>query len=172
MKKRQMILPLCTSLLLLAGCATPQGMSQYKYDEVGRSTIVVFGTVITSRNVGITGKNTGAGAAIGGAVGAGAGSYVGGGSGQIWAAGAGLLVGAVAGAAAEQAAANKVGVEYVVTTEKGKTMTIVQNMNQGDYLIPKGSRVMVQTSGSYQRVLPADDLPEAIKRPKGIKMID
>jgi hypothetical protein len=105
-------------------------------------------------------------------VGAGAGSYVGNGSGQIWAAGAGLLAGAIAGAAAEQAAANSTGVEYVVTTEQGKTMTIVQNMNPGDVLLPTGSRVMVQTSGSYQRVLPADALPESIKRPKGIKVTD
>lgn len=163
---------LCASLMLLAGCAKPQGMSQYKYDEVGRSTIVDFATVISSRNVGITGKNTGTGALVGAAAGAGAGAYVGDGTGQIWATGAGLLAGAVAGAAAEQAMADSTGVEYVVTTEHGKTMTIVQNMNQGDMLLPTGSRVMVQTSGSYQRVLPADAMPESIKRPKGIKVTD
>lgn len=158
--------------LMLAACAKPQGMSQYKYDEVGRSTIVEFATVISSRNVGITGRNTGAGALVGATVGAGAGSYVGDGSGQIWATGAGLLAGAVVGAAAEQAAADSTGVEYVVTTENGRTMTIVQNMNPEDRMLATGSRVMVQTSGSYQRVLPADALPESIKRPKGIKVTD
>jgi outer membrane lipoprotein SlyB len=163
---------LVVPLFALAACAKPQGMSQYKYDEVGRSVVVDFGTVITAREVGITGKNTGAGALTGAAVGAGAGSYVGSGSGSAWAVGGGLLAGAIVGAAAEQAIADSVGIEYVVTTEKGTTMTVVQNMNKEDTVIPAGSRVMVQTSGSYQRVLPADNLPTEIKRPKGIKVVD
>lgn len=51
-------------------------------------------------------------------------------------------------------------------------MTIVQNMNKGDILLNPGQRVMVQTSGSYQRVLPADNLPTEIKRPQGIRVVD
>jgi hypothetical protein len=31
---------------------------------------------------------------------------------------------------------------------------------------------MVQNNGSYQRVLPANDLPTEIKRPKSIKVKD
>ncbi len=31
---------------------------------------------------------------------------------------------------------------------------------------------MIQTSGSYQRVLPAEHLPTEIKRPQGIKLVD
>ena len=162
------IIVLCS----LAGCAKPPGMSQYMADEVGRSTMVDFGTIITSRTVGITGKNSGTGALIGGAAGLGAGSAVGNGNGQLVAAGIGLVAGAIAGAATEQAVNDSTGVEYVVTTENGDTLTVVQNINKGDVILPTGSRVMVQTSGSYQRVLPADNLPETIKRPKGIKVTD
>ena len=117
-------------------------------------------------------RNSGAGALVGAAAGAGAGSYIGSGDGTVWAVAGGALLGAAAGAAAEQAAANSIGVEYVITTEKGRTMTLTQNMNKGDVMVQAGQRVMVQTSGSYQRVLPADALPTEIKRPQGIKVVD
>lgn len=163
-------------LLMLAGsltaCARHEGQSQYRYSEVGQSTLVEFGTVVTVREVGITGRNSGAGALVGAGVGAGAGSYAGNGSGNTWAIAGGALAGAIAGAAAEQAAADRKGIEYVITTEHGKTMTIVQDVNPEDKVVQPGGRVMVQTSGSYQRVLPADSLPEQIKRPKGIKVVD
>lgn len=84
----------------------------------------------------------------------------------------GVVVGAIAGHAAEQALANSVGMEYTLVTEKGKPMTVAQNHNKGDKVLQKGERVIVQTSGSYQRVLPADHLPEQIKRPKGITIVD
>jgi outer membrane lipoprotein SlyB len=164
--------PIFCLLLLLTACATPQGQNQYNFDEVGQSTLVEFGTVISARNVGITGQNSGAGALVGAGAGLGGASYVGSGDGAIWAMAGGAIVGAIAGSALEQAAANSTGVEYVVTTEHGKTMTVVQNMNKGDLLLNAGQRVMVQTSGSYQRVLPADSLPTEIKRPKGIKVVD
>ena len=134
--------------------------------------MVEFATVITSREVGITGRNSGAGLLLGGAAGAAGASYVGNGDGQAWAMAGGALVGAVAGAAAEQSLANKIGIEYVVTTEKGKTKTIVQNKEEGDVILRPGDRVMVQTSGSYQRVLPAGNLPTTIKRPKNIQVTD
>lgn len=59
-----------------------------------------------------------------------------------------------------------------IVTEKGKTLTIAQYFKKDEPIIQKGERVMVQTSGSYQRVLPADHLPTEIKRPKGIKVVD
>lgn len=159
-------------LILLSGCATPPGQSQYKWSEVGQSTIVHFATVIQVREVGVTGQNTGAGALVGTAAGAAAGAQFGSGDGAIAAAVGGALIGAIAGSALEQAAANTTALEYLVTTERGKTMTIVQNINEGDKILPVGSRVMVQISGSYQRVLPADGLPTEIARPKGIKVVD
>lgn len=67
----------------------------YNYDEVGKSSAVSFGTVISSRQVDIIGKNTGAGAVVGAGAGAGAGSYAGSGSGEAWAIAGGALAGAI-----------------------------------------------------------------------------
>ncbi|MFM2043057.1 MAG: hypothetical protein RLY86_1633 [Pseudomonadota bacterium] len=155
----------------LAACAT-QNQNTYRYDEVGRSKAVSFGTVVASRVVDIKGQNTGVGAGVGAAVGAGAASGIGSGSGNAWATGAGLLAGAVLGAMIEQSAADRQGVEYVVTLETGVTLTIVQEMAKTDKMHAPGDRVMVQTSGGYQRVLPADHLPTEIQRPQGIKVVD
>ncbi len=165
-------LVLAATIFALAGCATSPGQSQYKWSEVGQSTLVEFGTIIQAREVGITGQTSGAGAAVGAAAGVAAGSQVGNGAGNAAAMVGAAVIGAVAANAIEQAAANTTGIEYVVTTEKGRTMTIVQNMNKGDVLLNAGQRVMVQTSGSYQRVLPADSLPTEIRRPQGIRVVD
>ena len=159
-------------MLFLAGCATKSGQSQYQSSEVGISTIVEFATVIDAREIGITGKNSGGGALAGAALGGTAASNAGNGSGQVAATIGGVVVGAIAGAAAEQALANSIGMEYTLVTEDGRAMTVAQNHNKGDKVLQKGERVIVQTSGSYQRVLPAEHLPEQIKRPKGIKIVD
>jgi len=171
MKKSSIIFVVALSLMI-SGCAKQSGQSQYSASDVGQSAIVDFGTVIAVREIGITGKSSGAGALVGAGVGAGAGSYAGNGSGSAWAMAGGALAGAVIGAAAEQAAVDSKGMEYTIIKENGQTVTIAQNMNPEDQVIAKGSRVIVQTSGSYQRVLPADNLPEKMKRPKGIKLVD
>src|SRR3546814_4628342 len=94
----------------LSGCTRPS-QNYYRADEVGKTSAVSFGTIVAARDIGIIGKNTGVGAGLGAAAGAGAGSYAGSGSGNAWALGAGLVVGAVAGALAEQAMADRKGVD-------------------------------------------------------------
>jgi outer membrane lipoprotein SlyB len=157
--------------VLLAACATPS-QDVYDFSEAGQSTLVEFGTVLKVRDIEIKGGNSGGGALAGGLVGAGAGSAVGGGDGRAYTALGGAVIGAVAGGLAEQALKDKRGVEYTIVTEKGKIITIPQYTKKEEPIFGKGSRVMVQTSGSYQRVLKADDLPETVKRPKGIKVVD
>ena len=162
-----------TLLATLSACATPNGQAQYSAAQVGRAVQSEFGTVVAVRNVGVTGQNSGIGGAVGAGVGAGAGSYIGDGSGGLWAVAAGALIGLAAGAIAEQAVADSVGVEYVITMQSGVTLTIVQNQNKGDQVLGAGSRVIVQTSGAgYQRVLPAAALPVEIARPAGITVKD
>lgn len=169
MKKICVVLPV---MLMMAACAKPSGQNQYQAGEVGVSTMVQFATVLDVRPIDITGKNSGGGALAGGALGATAASSAGGGSGQIAAMIGGAVVGAVAGYAVEQGLSNSSGYEYTLVTENGVPMTVAQNFNDGDRVLEKGERVIVQTSGSYQRVLPAEHLPEQIKRPKGLKVID
>lgn len=161
----------CLVLALLSGCTQP-GQNRYGYQDVGRGAAVKFGTVITSREVDITGQNTGVGAtagALGGAIG---GSYIGNGGGSLGAALAGALIAGIAGHMTEQAISDHKGVEYVVTEEDGQTVTVVQNKVDGEPVLKKGQRVMVQTGLGYERVLPADDLPTKIKRPKKIQVTD
>lgn len=157
--------------LLLGGCQRP-GQNVYTYNEVGKASLVNFGTVVAVREVDVQGQNTGAGAAVGATGGAIAGYELSQGGGSAAATLGGAVVGGVIGALAEQAAANRKAVEYTVTLETGATVTIVQDHNQGEQPIKPGDRVMVQVTGGTQRVLPANQLPTEIKRPAGIKVTD
>lgn len=159
------------SILLLSGCETP-GQNVYDFREAGQSVIVEFGTVVDVRPIKIKGPNTGVGAATGGVAGAALGAQVGQGDGAVAGVIGGVIVGVVAGAMAEQAMADRTGLDYTIVTEHGKTITIPQYFKKNEPIIKNGARVMVQTSGSYQRVLPAEHLPTSIKRPKGIKVVD
>jgi outer membrane lipoprotein SlyB len=146
--------------------------NRYNYADVGQATVVQFGTVLASRPVQITGENSGAGALLGAGGGAAAGAQFGRSGGNVAAALGGAAIGAVVGFAAEQALSNRNGIEYTITLSNGKTITIAQNQDAKDAVFNVGDRVMVQVSGTYQRVLPASHLPEEIKRPKDIKVID
>ena len=162
---------LLSCILLLNACETPS-QNVYDYREAGRSVIVEFGTVVDVRPIKIKGQNTGVGAGAGAIAGGTLGSQVGGGDGQIAGAAVGIIAGAVAGAIAEQQLQDRSGREFTVVTEKGKTITIAQYFKKDEPIIQNGERVMVQTSGSYQRILPAEHLPTEIKRPKGIKIVE
>ena len=41
-----------------------------------------------------------------------------------------------------------------------------------DQPIHVGQHVIVQTRGRYERVLPADDLPDSVQRPKAMRVED
>jgi outer membrane lipoprotein SlyB len=157
--------------LFVTGCTQP-GQNRYGYADVGKATQVEFGQIIAMKEVQITGRNTGAGALVGGAAGMGAGAYVGGGTGRLWGSGVGALAGLLIGGLAEQAISDHNGMEYTVTINSGDTRTIVQNIVEGDAPLHIGQRVTVQVSGQYQRVMPADTLPTEIKRPKKVKVVD
>jgi outer membrane lipoprotein SlyB len=157
--------------LQLVGCAH-DSRNTYSAKDVGKQTTVTFGTIVAVRDIDITGENTGAGALLGGATGAGVGNLMGKGKGNAWTTGAGLVAGLAAGAVAEQAISDRKGLEYTVTLESGTTITVVQESPKEERVLAVGERVMVQNNGSYQRVLPANDLPTEIKRPKSIKVKD
>jgi outer membrane lipoprotein SlyB len=94
------------------------------------------------------------------------------GTGKGWTTGAGLVAGLAAGALAEQAMADRDGLEYTITLETGNTIVVTQESKEGERVMAAGERVMVQTTGAYQRVLPANNLPTEIKRPAGVKVVD
>lgn len=157
--------------ILLIGCDYAT-QTRYGYSEVGQVQVVQFGTVIAIRDIEIMGESSVGGAIAGGAAGAAAGGNIGGGTGTAVAVVAGAVVGATAGAALERAIRKRGGVEYTIVLENGKTITVAQNVSEKDVIHKNNDRVIVQINGQYQRVLPANSLPEEIKKPKGIKFID
>jgi outer membrane lipoprotein SlyB len=154
--------------LMVAGCNFST-QTRYNYAEVGQIQVVNFGTVIGVRDIDIVAETSIGGGVVGGVGGAVAGGNIGSGTGSLAAVVGGAVVGATVGAALEQAIRNRGGVEYTVTLENGKTLTVAQNVSDKDVVLRTGDRVMVQINGAYQRVLPANQLPTEIERPKGIK---
>lgn len=143
---------LTTSLALAiatAACTPNVRTDSYSIGSVGQVNRTVAGTVISVRPVAIDGTR-GGGAAAGAAAGGVAGSQVGGSdaAGAIGAIG-GIVVGAIAGAAIERSASQAAGLEYVVQTENGNLMTVVQG---ADPLFPEGAKVLV-LYGSPSRVI-------------------
>ena len=171
MNKNILLSCLLSSSLLMAACSTP-GQNVYDFKEARQSVIVEFGTVVDKSPIKIKGPNSGVGGVTGAVAGGALGSNVGGGDGAIVGLIGGVVVGAVAGSLAEQAIQDKTGYMFTITTEYGKTITVPQYFHKDEKVINVNDRVMVQTSGSYQRVLPANHLPTQINRPKGIAVTD
>jgi outer membrane lipoprotein SlyB len=157
------------AILTLSACAQP-GQNRYGQADVGKASLVQFGTVMLTRPIEITGENHGIGAAAGAAGGAIAGSHIGNGTGSLAGTLAGALIAGIIGNAAEQAIADHAGIEFTVTLETGDTVTVVQNANPEEQALERGDRVVVQTSGQYMRVLPASHMPEEFAKPKGVKL--
>lgn len=146
-----------TSCLLLCSCAHPD-QNTYGDKEVGHDAVIFHGRVKSARQVDIKAQNTGTGAALGAVGGGVAGSTIGSGRGSVIGILAGAVIGGVAGAAAEQALKDRQGIEYIIKiSETGETRSVVQNIAKTETPIAKGQCVMLQVSGSYQRVLPDDD---------------
>lgn len=160
------------AVLFLVSCTPNNSLNQYATGDVGISRLVEFGTVVNVRQIKIRGEQSGTGLLAGAGTGAAIGNTIGDGDGNVVAIVGGVLLGAIAGSVAEQAVVDNRGVEYTVTKENGQTVTIAQHILNGEGVIAVGQRVMVQSSGSYQRVILANSLPSQIKRPKGIRVLD
>lgn len=157
--------------MALSACAPP---AQTRYDafEVGRPLFVEFATVLAVRPVQIQGENTGLGSAIGATAGGFGLSAVGQGSGRAGAILGGVIGGLLLGAAAEQAFSNRPGVEYTLTLEDGRTVVLVQFLEEEDEILAPGDRAIVQRSAGFQRVLPANNVPESVRRPRGVTVFE
>ena len=173
MKKLFSTLVVLSSLTTLSACQSPQSQNTYDAAEVGKQTDIEFGVIRAVKHVKVQAEQSGVGTIGGAAAGGVAGSTVGGGKGAVLTAIGGAILGGLAGNAAESALRDKVGIQYIIRKENGKTVSIVQNIGKDDIPLHIGQRVMIQTTGSYQaassggvagahngqyqRVLPADD---------------
>ena len=129
-------------LALLSGCAPDVSPDSYGVGSVGNVNRAVRGHVVSVRVVNINGTS-GTGALAGGAAGAAAGSALGGsGSTRTNIVGAigGAVAGSVIGGAVEAGATKQTGYEYVVETQNGALLTIVQS---DDTPLAEGTNVIV-----------------------------
>ena len=120
--------------LLMAACTTNISPDTYSVDSVGDVTRSVPGTIISARPVNVEGTNK-VGGLTGAVAGGVAGSAIGGGD-RAHALGAigGAIIGALAGSAIEKGVTNQTGIEYVVKTDSGETLTLEQFAQLADLL--------------------------------------
>lgn len=138
---------------LLGGCASPTLTgTHYSREEARRVHYVRYGVVesvtpviIEGRTDGVVG--TGAGAIVGGI----AGSNVGGGRGQAAATVLGAVAGGVLGSRIEESTTRKQGQEIMVRLDNGELMSLVQEVEGGQFFRP-GERVRLLQSGGTTRV--------------------
>lgn len=143
-------------LAMLNGCARNASQSQYLASEVGQAVELESAKVLSVRKIKIQRAPTGAGGLGGVTAGAVAGAQFGKGDGKLATAIGGMIIGALIGSAIESEIGNEQGYQYTIRTTKGKTKTITQNQDADDVVFKAGDRVLVQVSGSYQRVIPAN----------------
>jgi outer membrane lipoprotein SlyB len=151
-----MFAALGATILVVGGCASNISPQSYSVGSVGQVNRTIAATVVSVREVDVAGT-TAAGGAIGATTGAVAGSALGGNNaqGNILGAIGGAVVGGIVGASMEANATKQKAVEYVVETENGNLMTIVQGINPA---FAKGDGVLV-LYGSPSRLI-ADPRPK------------
>lgn len=137
------------AIVFLTGCAHDISPQSYSVGSVGQVNRTISATVISARAVDVSGTN-GLGGGAGSALGAVGGSSLGS-TGRDNLAGAigGAVVGGLAGAAIEGSATKQKGMEYVVETENGNLMTLVQGP---DTIFAVGQKVLV-LYGSPSRLI-------------------
>lgn len=135
--------------LILSGCASNISPKSYSVGSVGQVNRTVAATVISVREVEISGTSS-----LGGTSGAIAGGIAGssiGDSGRENAIGAvaGAVAAGLAGAVIEEGLTKQKGVEYVVETDNGNLMTIVQGNTT---MFREGQKIFV-LYGSPSRII-------------------
>ncbi len=145
---------LVVGCLLVGGCASPTS-SRYEGAEVGRPIETSRGTITSGRVVNVTGEANLIGPAAGGAIG---GASVALGTHSGWAAVLGAVFGAGLGYLTQQAVNDREGIEYILQMEDGRTVTLVQNREGDEAPFPSGTPVLIQTGGTYNRVIPRTEV--------------
>ncbi len=144
-------LSVLVSLFILIGCTRNISPDSYAVGSVGQVNRAVKGVIISVRQVNISGSQSGAGGAAGAAGGAVAGSAIGGGTREnILGAIGGAVIGGIAGSAIEEGSTRQQGMEYVVETQNGSLITVVQGI---DPPLSVGKKVIV-LYGTRARIIP------------------
>jgi len=140
---------LIAALSLMAGCTQNINPDTYEVGGAGKVSKTVPGVIVSSRHVSVEGTNS-TGKTVGVAAGAVAGSAIGGGTrANILGAIGGALLGGIAGSFAEEGITSQSGIEYIIQTEGGGLVTLMQG---AEPVFAKGQRVLI-LYGSKARVI-------------------
>lgn len=137
-------------IALSTSCARNISPDTYAAGSVGQVNRAVRGTIISARPVHVSGNNSGLGAGTG-AIGGGISGSAIGGNVRANALGAlgGAVAGGIAGAVIEEQATKQEGIEYVVQSENGALLTVVQG-----FPAFKVSQKVIVLYGSQSRIIP------------------
>jgi len=141
---RRAVITLCV-VALLAACAPRYTNSQYERTDIGRAATVMHGTIISMREVNLSGTSSGLGAGTGAVGGGVAGAVAGGNSVPAAIVGAvgGAVVGGVAGAVVENEATKGKAVEFIVQQENDQIIAVPQS-NEDNLAV--GEKVLILRS--------------------------
>lgn len=152
-KKTKLIIAIPLALTVGA-CSTNLSPNSYDQRAVGQVNRVERGTIESYRWVQIERQNSGVGTVAGAGIGAAAGSTIGSGRGRgaenIIGAIGGALLGGLIGNSIEKSGSKKGGFEYLIRTESGALVSLVQ---QDSNPLPEGAPVIITFSGSRSRVV-------------------
>lgn len=158
------LLMLCAAALALTGCATSRSGDVYSREQARQVHTVERGVIETLRPIQIEGTSGAVGGVSGAVIGGVAGSTVGGGRGTTLATVAGALAGGLIGAAIEEGATKKQGLEMIVRLDNGQTIAVVQETQEGDSF-SVGERVNVLTRNGVARVTSIANTPTSYVAP-------
>lgn len=154
MKKTCLMTLLCAAVVVLAsGCASSLKGDVYSREEARQTMNVRLATVLEVRPVVIEGDRNALGGVAGAVIGGVAGSAAGGGKGTQLATAVGAVAGAVIGQMTQEKMTRAQGVELVLQLDGGKTLSLVQEVDQLDRFKP-GDRVRLIDSDGATRVTP------------------
>ncbi len=155
-----------TLVYFLAACSSGPSKDVYRGSEVGQIQEVMEGRVVESRFIDIEAQDSGTGSTLGSLAG-GLGTLlsVSGGFG-LAAFLLGSAVGAVVGYVVEDTATDDDGIEYILTLDDGRTVTVVQNRGDEEEPLPPGAEIFLQFGGNYTRVVERpQNMPEPWTNP-------
>lgn len=138
----------------LAACAPANTNTTYGSAAIGRTASVTHGTILSMRDIQISGSGPGVGTAAGAAAGGLAGSFIGGGTrSNILGALGGALVGGLAGTAVQNQATRGTATEFIIREENGGTIAVVQTNEErfvpGERVILiRGDRTRIARAGA------------------------
>lgn len=154
MKSKTGLILAVPAAIMLGACSMNNSPNSYDERAVGQVNRVERGTIESYRWVQIERRNSGVGTVAGAGIGAAAGSTIGSGRGRgaenVIGAIGGALLGGLIGNSIEKSGSKKGGFEYLIRTESGALVSLVQQDNSP---LPEGAPVVIMFSGSQSRVV-------------------